>query len=142
MEERTQWVGLLRDDPPTEINRKAQNLAWLQPQEPTLGLQAEQRLEVQGDEGRDGPSTVNNLAAHQKGIKTDTQTDTPMQACLRESRTPVKRMTLTAEQVRHPCSVQLLVVSDSLRPHGLQHARPPCPPPIPGVYPNPCPSSQ
>ena len=31
------------------------------------------------------------------------------------------------------------VVSDSLRPHGLQHARPPCPSPTPGVYPNSCP---
>ena len=27
-------------------------------------------------------------------------------------------------------------MSDSLRPHELQHARPPCPSPIPGVYPN------
>ena len=34
------------------------------------------------------------------------------------------------------------VVSDSLRPHELQHTRPPCPSPTPGVYPNPCPSSQ
>ena len=33
------------------------------------------------------------------------------------------------------------VVSDSLRPHGLQHARPPCPSPIPGVYSNSCPLS-
>ena len=33
------------------------------------------------------------------------------------------------------------VMSDSLRPHELQHARPPCPSPTPGVYPNPCPSS-
>ena len=31
---------------------------------------------------------------------------------------------------------------DSLRPHGLQHARPPCPSPTPGVYPNSCPSSR
>ena len=31
------------------------------------------------------------------------------------------------------------VVSDSLRPHELQHARPPCPSPTPGVHPNPCP---
>ena len=30
------------------------------------------------------------------------------------------------------------VMSDSLRPHGLQHARPPCPSPTPGVYPNSC----
>ena len=34
------------------------------------------------------------------------------------------------------------VVSDSLRPHGLRHARPPCPSPTPGVHPNPCPLSQ
>ena len=34
------------------------------------------------------------------------------------------------------------VVSDSLRPHELQHARPPCPSPIPGVYSNSCPSSR
>ena len=32
------------------------------------------------------------------------------------------------------------VVSNSLRPHGLQHVRPPCPSPTPGVYPNSCPS--
>ena len=34
------------------------------------------------------------------------------------------------------------VTSDSLRPHGLQHTRPPCPSPTPGVYPNTCPSSR
>ena len=34
------------------------------------------------------------------------------------------------------------VVSDSLWPHESQHARPPCPSPTPGVYSNPCPSSQ
>ena len=33
------------------------------------------------------------------------------------------------------------VVSDSLRPHGLKHARPPCPLPTPGIYSNPCPLS-
>ena len=33
-------------------------------------------------------------------------------------------------------------VSDSLRPHGLQHARLPCPSPTPGAYSNSCPSSQ
>ena len=32
-------------------------------------------------------------------------------------------------------------VSDSLRPHEPQHARPPCPSPTPGVHPNPCPLS-
>ena len=34
-----------------------------------------------------------------------------------------------------------LVVSDSLRPHELQHARPPCLSPTPGVYSNSCPSN-
>ena len=33
-------------------------------------------------------------------------------------------------------------VSDSLRPHGSQHARPPCSSPTPGVYSNSCPSSR
>ena len=42
------------------------------------------------------------------------------------------------------CSVQFScsVVSDSLRPHGLQHTRPPCPSPTPGVYSNSHPWSQ
>ena len=34
------------------------------------------------------------------------------------------------------------VVSDSFQSHGLQHTRPPCPSPTPGVYPNSCPLSQ
>ena len=38
--------------------------------------------------------------------------------------------------------VQLPVVSDSLRPHEPQHARPPCPSPAPRVHPNSCPSGQ
>ena len=33
-------------------------------------------------------------------------------------------------------------MSDSLWPHELQHSRLPCPSPIPGVHPNPCPLSQ
>ena len=32
-------------------------------------------------------------------------------------------------------------MSDSLWPHGLQHTRPPCPSPAPGVYSNSCPLS-
>ena len=34
------------------------------------------------------------------------------------------------------------VVSNSLRPHELQHARSPCPSPTPGVHPNSCPLSR
>ena len=44
----------------------------------------------------------------------------------------------------HVSSVQFShsVMSDSLQPHEVQHARPPCPSPTPGVHPNSCPSSQ
>ena len=34
------------------------------------------------------------------------------------------------------------VLSDSLQPHELQHVRPPCPSPTPGVHSNPHPSSR
>ena len=34
------------------------------------------------------------------------------------------------------------VVSNSLKPHEPQDARPPCPSPTPGVHPNPCPLSR
>ena len=40
--------------------------------------------------------------------------------------------------VQFSCSV----MSDSLRPHELQHARPPCLSPTPRFHPNPCPLSQ
>ena len=40
--------------------------------------------------------------------------------------------------VQFSCSV----VSNSLLPHGLQHARPPCPSPTPGVHSDSCPSCQ
>ena len=45
----------------------------------------------------------------------------------------------------YPSSVQFSSVAQScptLRPHESQQARPPCPSPIPGVYPNPCLSSR
>ena len=51
--------------------------------------------------------------------------------------------------VSHSCSLYIhsvqfsrSVVSDSLRPHESQHARPPCPSPTPGAYSNSCPSSR
>jgi len=47
-------------------------------------------------------------------------------------------MLLCISVVQFSCSV----VSNSLQPHELQHARPPCPSPTPGVRPNPCPSSR
>ena len=51
---------------------------------------------------------------------------------------------LRQKQNKHFTSVQFScsVMSNSLRPHEPQQARPPCPSPTPGVHPNPCPLSQ
>ena len=46
-----------------------------------------------------------------------------------------RRLELSSVQFSHS------VMSNSLRPHELQHARPPCPPPTHGVYPHSCPLS-
>ena len=50
-----------------------------------------------------------------------------------------KELDLTeVASVQFSCSVMF----DSLRPHELQHARPPCPSPTPGVHSDSCPLSQ
>ena len=56
---------------------------------------------------------------------------------------PVDLLDLGIEPVS-PASVQFScsVMSDSLRPHGLQHIWLPCPSPISQAYSNSCPSSQ
>ena len=48
------------------------------------------------------------------------------------------RSSIWKYSVQFSCSV----MSDSLRPHELQHARPPCPSPTPGVYSDSCLSSR
>ena len=55
---------------------------------------------------------------------------------IRKNNNPVRRGQLHSVQFSHS------VVSDSLRSYGLQHARPHCPSPTPGVYPNSCPLSR
>ena len=54
-----------------------------------------------------------------------------------------KKSIVRKKFIFHRVSVQFSrsVVSNSLRPHESQHARPPCPSPTPGVYPNSCPLS-
>ena len=41
-----------------------------------------------------------------------------------------------------PIQFSRSVMSDSLRPHESQHAKPPCPSPTPGVHSDSCPLSQ
>ena len=52
------------------------------------------------------------------------------------------RLQLSQIHIFSSSSYSCSVVSNSLRPHELQHTRPPCPSPTPGVHPNPHPLSQ
>ena len=45
------------------------------------------------------------------------------------------------DETYHSAQFSHSVLSDSLQPSGLQHARPPCPSPTPDIYPNSCPLS-
>ena len=58
----------------------------------------------------------------------------------KENRRTSKEIWLSGPICMWSCSVQFScsVVSNSLRPHGLQHTRPPCPSPSPRVYSNSC----
>ena len=50
----------------------------------------------------------------------------------------MKRCSTSFSSIQFSCSV----MSNSLWPHELQHTRPPCPSPTPGVHSSSCPSSQ
>ena len=62
-------------------------------------------------------------------------------SCLTSSRLPWF-MDLTFQVPMQSVQFNSSVVSDSLRPHALQHTRPFSPSPAPGVYPNSCPLSR
>ena len=49
---------------------------------------------------------------------------------------PIHHQLLEFTQISRSDQISLSVMSDSLRPHESQHARPPCPSPTPGVCPN------
>ena len=68
---------------------------------------------------------------------------TPREILKRCNSTPRYMFQKNWKQIFKNSSVQFScsVVSDSLRPHESQHARPPCPSPTPGAYPDSCPSS-
>ena len=55
---------------------------------------------------------------------------------------PAGGLSLSAPTIVSSVQFSYSVVSYSLRPHRLQQARPACPSPTPGVYPNSCPLSQ
>ena len=61
----------------------------------------------------------------------------PSNACHLEYGLPERVFSVNISSVRFSSSVK----SNSLRPHELQHAKPPCPSLTPEVHPNPCPLS-
>ena len=60
----------------------------------------------------------------------------------RETRLRIKPTTCKNKSSISSVQFSRSVISDSLQPHELQHARPPCPSPTPRVYSNSCPSSR
>ena len=52
------------------------------------------------------------------------------------------QMASWVNSIKHFSQFSCSVMSDPLQPHGLQHARLPCPSPTPRVYSNSCPSSR
>ena len=71
----------------------------------------------------------------------------PSKVCIRHSAKTSVFMNKTQSKITififiSPDMFSRSVMSNSLQPHGLQHARPPCPSPTPGVYSNSCPLSQ
>ena len=54
----------------------------------------------------------------------------------------IQKTKITASRPISSVQFSHSVMAGSLRPHELQHARPPCPSPTPRVYPNSSPSSQ
>ena len=61
-----------------------------------------------------------------------------MSSWTRETKAKINKLDYQFSSVQFSHSV----MSDSLRPHESQHARPPCPSPTPGVHPDSRPSSQ
>ena len=69
------------------------------------------------------------------GLAHKDKIQTPLHCLKRWGR---ERSNISSSQVISWIQFSLSVMSDSWRPHGLQHARPPCPSPAPGVYSNSC----
>ena len=88
------------------------------------------------------PGPVTTVWLRTSSLSLNSNDDIIALGCVESTR--VHRSTLlSTHETFSKCLVQFSrsVVSDSLRTHEPQHARPPCPSPTPRIYPNPCPSS-
>ena len=91
---------------------------------------------------RYGLTDIENRLVVAKGVRVGRRNlrlaDEDASYCISKSMEKQQGTTVLYSSVQFHCSV----VSDSLRPHGLQHSRPPCPSPTPEVYSSSCPLSQ
>ena len=73
---------------------------------------------------------------YMKWLQSPTVTRLPLTVCLSYARHSASSLyiSISISSITQSCL--------TLQPHELQHARPPCPSPTPGVHPNPCPSSR
>ena len=92
----------------------------------------------EGDEGSGVCLCVYSPWSVRKGVPARGNSDVLRPGESRASSEPCEQLGIFEGgiSVQFSCSV----VSDFLRPHGLQHARLPCPPPTPGACSNLCPS--
>ena len=79
-----------------------------------------------------------HVAERNAATATDTYSNTKKKIKIKSSTSLFSISASLLSSVQFSCSV----VSDSLRPHESQHARPPCPSPTPGVHPDSRPLSQ
>ena len=84
-----------------------------------------------------------NMSKNRRHLAKPLHLRTEMQTKARYIELPILMpLNCTFKMVNFMFQFSRSVVSNSLRPRELQHARPPFPSPTPGVYPNPCPSSR
>ena len=114
-------------------NTGLQDVAYMRRKRPQENSKRNARTECRKSGGMQRPMLV--LAKSELEIGQQTVSVVIMQI-FHEKENKLKHFQYSS--VQFSCSV----MSDSLRTHGLQHSRPPCPSPTPGVYSNLCPLSR
>ena len=146
----------LKKQEKSQINNLTLHLEQLEKEEmknPTSSRRKEIlkiRAEINAKETKETMAKINK--AKSWFFERINKTDKPLARLIKKQREKIKSIRLEMKIERSQqttqkykgLSVQLSpsVVSDSLRPHESQHARPPCPSPTPGVHSDSRPSSQ
>ena len=102
-----------------------------------------QKIIIQKDTSPQCSCSTNYTARHGSNVNVHRQMNGWRRLCKRPSTDEwMKKIMWYMNAVQYSVQFNHSVMSDSLWPHEPQHARPPCPPPTPGIHSNPCPSSR